>query len=77
MGIHVLPCLVLCCLAMLWTVVGIICNGRVPDMDAKTRLLAVEVLLTDPEELRMDPLEADLYELRDRLRGDIAEGRTS
>jgi hypothetical protein len=43
-------------------------------MDAKTRLLAVEVLLADPEELRMDPLEGDLYALRDRLRGEIAEG---
>jgi hypothetical protein len=45
-------------------------------MDARTRLLAVEVLLTDPDELRMDPLEGDLYELRDRLRGEIAEGCT-
>ena len=41
-------------------------------MDAQTRLLAVEVLLTDPEELLMDPLEGDLYELRDRLKGELA-----
>jgi hypothetical protein len=32
----------------------------------------VEVLLTDPEELEMDPLEGDLYELRDRLRVKVA-----
>jgi hypothetical protein len=42
-------------------------------MDATTRLLAVEVLLTDPEELNMDPLEGDLYALRDRLKNEIAE----
>jgi hypothetical protein len=41
-------------------------------VDAKTRLAAVEVLLTDPEELHMDPLEGDLYELRDRLRGELS-----
>jgi len=41
-------------------------------MDPRTRLAAVEVLLTAPEELHMDPLEGDLYELRDRLRGEIA-----
>ena len=39
-------------------------------MDAKTRLTAVETLLADPEELRMDPLEGDLYVLRDRLRAE-------
>jgi hypothetical protein len=32
------------------------------------RLLAVEVLLADPEALRNDALEGDLYILRDRLR---------
>jgi hypothetical protein len=39
-------------------------------MDAKalTRLLAVEVLLTDPESLGNDALEGDLYILRDQLR---------
>jgi hypothetical protein len=36
-------------------------------MDAKARLLAVEVLLTDPEQLGNDALEGDLYILRDRL----------
>lgn len=41
-------------------------------MDARTRLLAVEVLLTEPQELGMDPLEGDLYVLRDRLRGEAA-----
>jgi hypothetical protein len=41
-------------------------------MDAKTRLLAVEVLLTDAEELGMDPLEGDLYVLRDRLTRELA-----
>jgi hypothetical protein len=41
-------------------------------MDAKTRLLAVEVLLTEPQELGMDPLEGDLYVLRERLRGEVA-----
>ncbi len=41
-------------------------------MDARTRLLAVEVLLTEPHELGMDPLEGDLYILRDRLRGEVA-----
>jgi hypothetical protein len=33
------------------------------------RLLAVEVLLAEPEELRDDVLESCLYLLRDRLRG--------
>jgi hypothetical protein len=32
------------------------------------RLLAVEVLLADPEALQNDVLEGDLYILRDRLR---------
>lgn len=41
-------------------------------MDPCTRLAAVEVLLTDPEELHMDPLEGDLYLLRDRLRSEVA-----
>ena len=41
-------------------------------MDAKTRLAAVETLLTDPEELHMDPLEGDLYVLRERLRAELA-----
>jgi hypothetical protein len=41
-------------------------------MDLKTRLLAVEVLLTEPQELDMDPLEGDLYVLRDRLRDKVA-----
>jgi hypothetical protein len=33
------------------------------------RLLAVEVLLADPEALANDALEGDLYILRDKLRG--------
>jgi hypothetical protein len=33
------------------------------------RMLAVEVLLTDPEALQDDVLESCLYILRDRLRG--------
>jgi hypothetical protein len=38
-------------------------------MDDTARLLAVEVLLADPETLGNDALETDLYILRDRLRG--------
>ena len=34
-------------------------------MDVKARLLAVEVLLADPEQLGNDALEGDLYILRD------------
>jgi hypothetical protein len=37
-------------------------------MDARARLLAVEVLLADPESLGNDALETDLYILRDQLR---------
>lgn len=33
------------------------------------RLLAVEVLLAEPEALQDDGLESSLYVLRDRLRG--------
>jgi hypothetical protein len=36
-------------------------------VDAKARLLAVEVLLADPEQLENDALEGDLYILRDKL----------
>ena len=36
------------------------------------RLLAVEVLLADPEALQNDALEGDLYILRDRLRNEGA-----
>ena len=36
-------------------------------VDAKARLLAVEVLLADPEQLGNDALEGDLYILRDKL----------
>ena len=38
-------------------------------MDDTARLLAVEVLLADPEALGNDALETDLYILRDQLRG--------
>jgi len=41
-----------------------------PRMIALSRLLAVEVLLTEPESLGDDVLEACLYILRDRLRGE-------
>jgi hypothetical protein len=34
---------------------------------SRARLLAVEVLLADPEKLLNDALEADLYILRDQL----------
>jgi hypothetical protein len=47
-------------------------EGTMTTMDPRTRLAAVEVLLTDPEELHMDPLEGDLYVLRDRLRDEVA-----
>ena len=36
-------------------------------MDAMARLLAVQVLLADPEQLGNDALEGDLYILRDKL----------
>jgi hypothetical protein len=39
------------------------------------RLLAVEVLLADPESLGNDALEGDLYILRDQLRGAGTETR--
>jgi hypothetical protein len=38
------------------------------------RLLAVEVLLADPESLGNDALEGDLYILRDQLRAGAAGG---
>jgi hypothetical protein len=38
------------------------------DDKALTRLLAVEVLLSDPETLGNDALEGDLYILREQLR---------
>jgi hypothetical protein len=37
------------------------------DIKARARLLAVEVLLSEPELLGNDALEADLYILRDKL----------
>jgi hypothetical protein len=37
------------------------------DATAKARLLAVEVLLAEPELLGNDALETDLYFLRDKL----------
>jgi hypothetical protein len=39
------------------------------DTNARARLLAVEVLLSEPELLGNDALEADLYILRDTLLG--------
>jgi hypothetical protein len=40
------------------------------DNKALTRLLAVEVLLSDPETLGNDALEGDLYILREQLRAE-------
>ena len=47
-------------------------------MDARARLLAVEVLLAEPESLGNDALETDLYILRDHLMapGGRTEGRS-
>jgi len=42
-------------------------------MDDTAWLLAVEVLLADPETLQNDALETDLCILRDRLRGTPAD----
>lgn len=39
-----------------------------PDVTAPARLLAVEILLVEPELLGNDALETDLYILRDNLR---------
>jgi hypothetical protein len=41
--------------------------------DTRARLLAVEVLLADPEALGNDALETDLYLLRDPLTGAAGE----
>ena len=45
-----------------------------PGIIALLRLLAVEVLLTEPESLGDDVLESCLYILRDRLRGRDIDG---
>jgi hypothetical protein len=45
-----------------------------PGLIALPRLLAVEVLLTEPGYLGDDVLEACLYILRDRLLGDDSDG---
>jgi hypothetical protein len=44
---------------------------RNTDITAPARLLAVEVLLAEPELLGNDPLEVDLYVLRDDLRARV------
>ncbi len=44
-------------------------------MDDTARLLAVEVLLADPETLGNDALETDLYILRDQLRAALPQPR--
>lgn len=41
--------------------------------ETQARLLAVEVLLADPEALGNDALETDLYLLRDQLTGAAGE----
>jgi hypothetical protein len=41
------------------------------DITAPARLLAVEVLLAEPELLGNDALEVDLYVLRDDLRAKV------
>ena len=47
---------------------AVVCRaGRRPMDDlSRARLLAVEILLADPEALGNDALEADLYLLRDQ-----------
>ncbi len=49
------------------------------DEAARARLLAVELLLADPEVLGNDALEADLYilreQMRDRALGTVARQR--
>jgi hypothetical protein len=45
-----------------------------PGIIALPRLLAVEVLLSEPESLGDDVLESCLYIVRDRLRGGDADG---
>ena len=47
------------------------------DINALARLLAVEVLLAEPELLGNDALEADLYILRDKLRKAAGTAGTS
>jgi hypothetical protein len=42
------------------------------DINARARLLAVEVLLAEPELLGNDALETDLYILRDKLRAMVS-----
>jgi hypothetical protein len=44
-----------------------------PNDMGRTWLLAVEVLLADPEALENDALEGDLYILRDRLNASLHE----
>ena len=46
-------------------------NNDVNDVTARARLLAVEVLLAEPELLGNDALEGDLYILRDALRAKL------
>jgi hypothetical protein len=52
-------------------------HGGWMDNQARTRLLAVEVLLADPEALGNDALEGDLYILRDKLRAGEETRRAS
>jgi hypothetical protein len=47
--------------------------GQATTNSRVARLLAVEVLLADPEDLGDDVLEACLYFLRDRLQGTESE----
>lgn len=42
------------------------------DVIKQAKLLAVEVLLADPESLGNDALEADLYILREQLQAEMA-----
>lgn len=44
--------------------------------DTRARLLAVEILLADPETLGNDALETDLYLLRDQLTGTAGDERS-
>jgi hypothetical protein len=49
-------------------------NTAPPSLSPAARLLAIEVLLADPEALGNDALEGDLYVLRDQLRAAPDDG---
>jgi hypothetical protein len=51
-------------------------HAQLPARLLSAQLLAVEVLLADPETLGNDALEGDLYILRDQLRAATSATRT-